>query len=381
MGVGRFPQVDESRPRGARRAGFLRGLASTSPLAMLFAALLLVPAILGLEALFVSGAWSSVPLEYWLRKSSDDYVYVSWTVARNRQDPPGVPGIYVLGGSSARESIVGGASLARRVEAAGGPRVVAYDLGSPNQNFAQSLAVADNVPLPALLVVGVNLGRFTPSRGANQQQAVGKELLLESEYLRDHIKGIAPQYRDDFTILPGVFSFLTSYADQQVRGLLAGRLPGRTYGQHRYNQRYLHPVAEKEAMVRKWNKRRAPVFEKNLEFNLGMLEQLLERSRERGVDVVLVELPRNEEIIAGRFDWALAMYQPRVRELAERYGVPYIDFSQDLGLGNEDFHDLSHLVEPGRELWEQRLAEELAAFYARQGTAGTDSAGEAEDAP
>ncbi len=269
MGVGRFPQVDDSRPRGARRAGFLRGLASTSPLAMLVAALLLVPAILGLEALFVSGAWSGVPLEYWLRKSSDDYVYVSWTVARNRQDPPGVPGIYVLGGSSARESIVGGESLARRVEEAGGPPVVAYDLGSMNQNFAQSLAVADNVPLPALLVVGVNLGRFTPSKGANQQQAVGQELLLESEYLRDHVKGIAPQYRDDFSILPGVFSFLTSYADQQVRGLLAGRLPGRSYGQHRYNQRYLHPVAEKEAMVRKWNKRRAPVFEKNLEFNLG----------------------------------------------------------------------------------------------------------------
>jgi lysophospholipase L1-like esterase len=134
-------------------------------------------------------------------------------------------------------------------------------------------------------------------------------------------------------------------------------------------------------MVRKWNKRRAPVFEKNLEFNLGMLEQLLERSRQRGVEVVLVELPRNEEIVAGRFDWALAMYQPRVRELAGRYGVPYVDFSQEIGLGNGDFHDLSHLVEPGRELWEQRLAEELAAFYERRGAAGTDSADEAEDTP
>lgn len=367
MGVGRFPQLGQWRPRGPRRAGFLRGLASVNPLVMLVAVLLVVPAVLGLEALFTSGAWSQVPLEVWLRKSSDDYVYVSWTVARNRRDPPAVPGIYVLGGSSARESITGGASLARRVEEAGGPRVVAYDLGSMNQNFAQSLAVADNVPLPALLVVGVNLGRFTPSKGANQQQAVGRELLLDSDYLRDRVKEIAPQYRDDFTILPGIFSYLTSYADQHVRGLFNGKLPGRSYGQHRYNQRYLHPIAEKEAMVRKWNRRRAPIFEKNLEFNLRMLEELLARSRERGVDVLLVELPRNEEIIRGRFDWALAMYQPRVRELAGRYDVPYIDFSQDVGLGNDDFHDLSHLVEPGREVWEQRLAEEIAAFYARRG--------------
>ena len=102
----------------------------------------------------------------------------------------------------------------------------------------------------------MDLGRFTPSKGANRQQAVGKELLLESEYLRDHIKAIAPQYPDDFIILP------------------------------------------------------------------------------------------------------------------------YVDISQEIGLGNEDSHDRSHLVEPGRELWEQRLAEELAGFDERQGDAGAGGAGD-----
>jgi hypothetical protein len=373
MGVGRFPQVDGSRSRGPRRAGFLRGLGSTSPLAMLAAALLLVPALLGLEAAFSSGAWSDMALEYLLRKSSDDYVYVSWTVARNRQDPPEVPAVYLLGGSTMRESIVSGPSLARRVAAAGGPRIAGYNLGSMNQNFAQSLAIADNVPRPALLVVGINPGRFAASPGANQQQAVGRELLLESDYLRDYVKGIAPQYRDDYSILPGILSYLTSYVEGHVRALFAGRLPGRTYGQHRYNQRLGHSVAQKEAMVRKWNKRRAPFFRKNLEYNLAMLDQLLVRAQQRGVDVVLLEMPRNEAIIDGRFDWALAMYVPRVRELAERYGVAYVDFSQDLGLDNGVFHDLSHLVEPGRQVWEQRLAEELAAFYERQGDAGGDT--------
>ena len=50
--------------------------------------------------------------------------------------------------------------------------------------------------------------------------------------------------------------------------------------------------------------------------------------------------------------------------------MSYVDFSQELGLGNEDFHDLSHLVESGREVWEQRLAEELVAFYERQSDDG-----------
>ncbi|PKN81407.1 MAG: hypothetical protein CVU47_06850, partial [Chloroflexi bacterium HGW-Chloroflexi-9] len=51
-------------------------------------------------------------------------------------------------------------ALARDIRAAGGPEVAAYDLGSINQNFAESLAVVQSAPdTPAWLLVGVNLGR------------------------------------------------------------------------------------------------------------------------------------------------------------------------------------------------------------------------------
>ena len=71
----------------------------------------------------------------------------------------------MLGGSSAREAIVSGEDLAADVAQAGGPAITAYDLGSSNQNFAQSLAVIDNLPdTPAWVLIGVNLGRFTPDK-------------------------------------------------------------------------------------------------------------------------------------------------------------------------------------------------------------------------
>jgi hypothetical protein len=58
--------------------------------------------------------------------------------------------------------------------------------------------------------------------------------------------------------------------------------------------------------------------------------------------------------------------------------VPYVDFNEELRIPNEDFHDIDHLVEPGRVIWEDRLAEELARLLPKRETAGSgDAAGAA----
>ncbi len=367
---------------GVRAGSFRCGFRNTNPLVLVVAAALLLPALLGLEYFFTSGVWSDVSLKYWLRKSSDDYVYVSWTVGRNKNDPPDRPTIYLLGGSTARESITGDETLAASIAKDGGPDTEVYNLGSMNQNFAQSLAVIDNIPdTPATVIIGVNPGRFTPSRGDNQKQAEGREFLLKSTFLRRFVNRESGAYRCTYTILPGIFSYFTSYVQQHQADLLSGRIPTRTYGQHRYNLKGKHTVAQKERMVERWNKRRAPIFNKNLPYNMAMLEQVLIRARERGIDVVLLELPWNREIIGHDFDEARAAYQPGVRGLAEKYGVPYIDFSEKLPLTNADFHDLSHLVEPGRVVWEARLAEELVRLLGRDGVLGSDGIHDAGGAP
>jgi len=361
--------VTPAQGRGGRAGSFARGFRHKNPIVLIAAAALLLPALLALESFFTSGEWSDVALKYWLRKSSDDYVYVSWTVGRTKQEPPDRPAFYLLGGSTARESITSDETLEGSIRRADGPDAEVFNLGSMNQNFAQSLAVIDNIPdTPATAVVGINPGRFTPSRGDNQKQAEGRELLLKSTFLRKYVNRESGKYRYTYTILPGIFSYFTSYVQQHEDELLSGRIPTRTYGQHRYNLKGNHTVAQKEQMVQRWLKRRAPVFRKNLEYNMAMLEQLLRRARQRGIDVVLLELPWNREIIGHSFDEARAQYQPRVRELAREYGVPYVDFNDELPLSNAYFHDLSHLVEPGRVIWEARLAKELARLLGPNGT-------------
>ena len=349
-------------------SGFRAGLRNRSPLVLVAAALALALVFVGLESYFSTGAWTGVPMKYWMRKGSDDYTFVSWTVGANKQHPPKTPAVYLLGGSTAREAITSGDSLAAEIEKLGGPKTAAWDLGSMNQSFAQSLAIADNVPnSPAWILIGLNVGRFTPDRDASMKQVVGRELLLKSAFLQEYVARQYGRYKYSRTILPGIFSYAASYVREHRTELLKGSVPTREYGQHRYNLKYIHRPAQKEKMVAIWNRRRYPTFKRNLAFNLAMLEQLLIRCRERGLHPVLVELPNNRDLIGGRLDHATAEYQVPAQALAAKYDVPYADFNRELKLKNADFHDLSHLVEPGRVLWQHRLAQELVRLMGADG--------------
>ena len=118
-------------------------------------------------------------------------------------------------------------------------------------------------------------------------------------------------------------------------------------------------------MVATWFERAYPRFRANVDYNLAMLEQVVACAQERGLHVVLVELPLNRGAVRGRFDEVLATYQRPVRAMARERHVPYLDLERENAIPSSDFHDLMHLVEPGRARWQQRLARELVALMAR----------------
>ena len=123
--------------------------------------------------------------------------------------------------------------------------------------------------------------------------------------------------------------------------------------------------------MNKWNTSRKPVFEQNLDANLEMLEALLAQARERGVKVVLLELPLNEEIVGDSFDESQRQYQEPVAALAREYGAPYVDLNQTLDIPSRDFQDLSHLIAPGRVIWQHALAKELARLIRTEDSGGS----------
>jgi hypothetical protein len=352
-------------------SGFRRGFTNRNPLVLVAAVALLVPAMLGFEWLFTSGVWTNIPLDRALRNPQDSFTYVSWMTGRARLEPPGTPCLYLLGGSSARESIVSGDALAAEIAQDGGPRVAAYDFGSLNQTFAESMAVVDTVPdTPAWLLVGVNLGRFTATRQENAAQAGGRELLLRAPAIRDFVASRWGLAQHQFTILPGIWSYLTEWARAHGRDTLGGRPPSTQYELHHYGARTRRSDSQKERLVARWNASRRPVFDANVAANLQMLEALLVSARERGVRVALVELPLNAAIVRGRFAASQARYQGPVAALARKYGAPYVDLNRSLQIPSADFQDLSHLIGPGRVIWQRALAKVLARVLTSDGSRG-----------
>jgi hypothetical protein len=329
------------------------------------ALVLLVPALLGIQSWFTSGAWSAVPVQRWVRNPTDDYMVVSWLVGRLKQHPPKVPLAVLLGGSSGREAVVSGPSLARDVEAAGGPEIDAYNLSSRMQRYAQSWAIVDNLPdTPTTVLVGVNLGRFTTSPRSNYNQVIGRELLLRSDSLRRWVHDRSGEHEYSYTILPGIFSALASYLQQRENDLLSrGRLQPKPYRPHPFDKRQALPDAKKQELVKKWLKRYYPAFRKVHEFDAAMLDGLIAQGKERGLDMVIVELPWNREVIGDAFDGPMAAYQAPTRAIADKYDVPYLDFNEQLAIPSEDFLDLSHLRPQGRAIWQAELARQLAALY------------------
>ena len=84
-------------------------------------------------------------------------------------EKPSEPVVVLLGGSAARESTIDDGSWRDQIEAKGGPRTLAWNMGSRNRTMAQNLAIVKKLPkVPTIIYVGINLGSFTsPQKSAS----------------------------------------------------------------------------------------------------------------------------------------------------------------------------------------------------------------------
>ena len=104
---------------------------------------------------------------------------------------------------------------------------------------------------------------------------IGRYLVLKSSFLQKYVSSAYGRYTYSYTILPGIFSYLTSYLKKDGPSLLEARPVAREYLQHHYTLTGIHTPGQKARMVTKWNAKRYPVFRRNLAYNLAMREQLV----------------------------------------------------------------------------------------------------------
>lgn len=350
-----------AKQHSAARRSFSAGFRNANPLVLVVAGLLLGLFLFGAQAFVTSGAYTRViSQDEMLRRVSDDWGRVSWQVSHLRQSPPMLPAVYLVGGSTTRELITSDAALATEIRRASGVDVYVNDLASMNQSFGQSLAIAANLPAKnAVLVIGVNQARFTASPSDNEDQIVGRPLLLQSPDLRTYVTDTYGRSKYAYTILPGIMSYIVSWVQENATALRAGHIPDHVFDTHRYSLKTQLPLKRKQQLVLKWLKSREPEFTKHFDYNAAMLEELVRVAKRRGFTVVLLTLPLNEQVVGGRFNAVVDRYQALCRQLAAKYGVISVDPQPQANLVSGDFQDLTHLVESGRVKFERALASAL----------------------
>jgi len=350
-------------------SSFKRGLRNRNPLVLAIAAVLAGAALLGLQSLFTSGVWTMVPLKYWVRYAQDDSTVVSWRTGELKRDPPKQPLLVLVAGSSGREAIWSGASLAAQVKADGGPSIVASNLSSAVQSVGQSLAIVDNLPVaPATTVlVGINMLRLSDPASSSLQQVAGRNLLLKSDTLRRFVVGHSGRDRGPYAILPSLLDYLTG----QLEGLwyalpncFSGGIKLVHYDPH-WADRLPKITPQRVRELRRWANGKASrsALKKNLSFTVALLGALIRRGQERGMNIVLVELPHNPGAAGPGLAQAQAYYRAPIHTLATKYGIPYIDFNEQLGLTAQDFYDFSHLCPSGRDVWQAKLSRVIVRLY------------------
>ena len=233
--------------------------------------------------------------------------------------PPKVPLVYLLGGSSAVDSTISDKSWAAQVRRLGHRRVRTYNFGSTTQTYAQDIIVVNHLPaLPSIVLIGVNLGRYTA--------------YAPHTYARAWPAGI-----------PSAGG--SSAQGRSVKVVLTN--------------------AQKTQYVRAWLKIRYPLFKQHFAGNTAQLELLIAMCQTRGLHPVLLELPLNLPMVRHALDKPRKRYRDSCRALAKKYGIPKIDFLSKVHLVSSDFADLFHLVEPGRVKWQLRLSKTVVSLLER----------------
>ena len=267
-----------------------------------------------------AGAPSAKPAATPSAAGGDDWAHVLQVVANLKAQPPDEPVICLLGGSAARESTIDDASWAAQINELGGPSVVAYNLGSRNRTLEQDVELVQALPKTrGIVYIGINVGRFT-----------------------------APPSHPTLDLPEPTAS-----------------LP--PYRQHQYSQSKILSVAKKTSLLSDWLATRYPVFKQNYATCLKTLDKLVATCERRGLHPVLLELPRDTQIIGSALDAPVARFTTSCRALARKHGIPWVSFVSAARLPNADFYDLWHLVEPGRTVWQRLLSAKTVTLLDKYG--------------
>ena len=354
--------ADHGSQTRARRRWFGRGFRQRNPLVLVAAAALTLASLFAFQSVLLGGGLTAVDEGRLLRITHDDYVHLSYRIEALRKHPPTMPTVYLFGGSGTMESFISERSLGNAISHYAGRPIQVVSLAAHQESMAMTLALVDNLPPgPGAVAIGLAPIRVTGSPERDAKLLAGQPLMLRSPRLAALSRRLFGKSPPVTGAIPGIFDYVGSYLRERSVSVASW---GRRlkYAKHYYpagakghtplgkRRNVLTVLAEDVKLYRQYG-----------DYNFAVLEETIKLARERGYGVVLYDQPLNAS--AAGPDWAgvVPAYRSRARLLAARYDVPYIHIERSVGLRDQDFADLFHLLARGRVKWQPEMARLMAA--------------------
>jgi len=298
------------------------------------------------------GGYLAIPEENALRNARDQFTHVSYELGKIRRE--GGEAVYLLGGSSARESIESVIPLEKKL----GHRFV--NLGYYKQSFGESIAIIDQLPEGGTLLIGVNVRRFIASLKDYVSQLDGRGLLVHSEALLEFIRSKQGVELSQYFILPGFVRYLRKYYRAHQESMLSGNIPWIRFQQHFYDNKDRLSSEGKQELFSKILQIYLPAYKENFALNMSALRSLINLGKERRLGLVFLELPLHPKM-REIFGKTYPQYKKAIQSLSYEEKIPYWDLNPVADLLDEDFYDHTHLIRSGRLKFQNALAAKLHA--------------------
>jgi len=336
-----------------------QGLRSPNPLIMLSGLILAVGAWSVIAQWYISGDYINLPKSTLLPATYVDRFIAHYDVLKYRESEREKAAIFLFGGSSARECLPDDDRLEDSIKEKYNSDFKVLSLGTGNQSLIQSLALIDMLPdgrEEDVLLIGVNIHRFNIPKSVIYED-------LDNSFGDDIVWDLLQPEASQLTRFAGSFKNVVSLSYNQlsrVYGELTGNGPlAKDYTRHRYTYDKRLSDEELGESFDTWLTELDTSFEEYFNLNSGYLDTLIKFAMDKGYKPVLLELPLNTVYAQNRIDKHLKLYGDYCQEVADKYKILYLKTGQEVEWERDHFHDLTHLVEPGREVFLDKLTADL----------------------
>lgn len=347
---------------------FLKGLSKNSIVIVALATIIAFAMFIALEIYVKNGGITKTPKELIAVEEGDYFTDVTYKLYELDQREEGLNdySVYFIGGSSMREIVISEEEMKNSIDEKYNINSSVHMLSISKMSTMDYINVIDNLPDEnGLVVIGLNNSKMNI-------EPEFKRIFIKSDIYMDYlnndeyIQSIKQEKTSKYQIVGTVYA--KKYIDRlfnsiyRYKDLNKIKIPidiKYHWYDNRDNPKIFDQARQELENQNKYSKEDVAFYNK-------ILKHMIEICHDKGLDVVLLHLPYNEDILGESIykkDSRFTSFRAATTSIADLKSVDELDFIYSIGFSKEDYYDINHInVDSARKEYESAFIKKIGKF-------------------